>query len=161
MPKTPTDFAPFQSRIERSAKKITGSTILWVDDNHPTQNLRERRALSALGISIDIVGSTADALRLFEIAAKYDAVISDMDRPPQADNATPCYGSTDVKGAGCGLLKALHGKLGTGMPPTIIYAGSFDPSLGTPPYAIGITNRVDHLLQFVLDALERRGENPT
>jgi hypothetical protein len=43
------------------------------------------------------------------------------------------------------------------MPPAIIYLGSgFDPDLGTPPCALGITNRVDQLLQFVLDAVERR-----
>ena len=39
--------------------------------------------------------------------------------------------------------------------PTIFTAGNYEPERGTPPYAFGITNRVDELLNLLFDALER------
>ena len=40
--------------------------------------------------------------------------------------------------------------------PVIFYIGIFDPKLGIPGGAFGITNRPDELLHLVLDALERK-----
>jgi hypothetical protein len=39
--------------------------------------------------------------------------------------------------------------------PIIFIVGRLNPSLGTPPFAFGITNRVDECLNLVFDALER------
>lgn len=39
--------------------------------------------------------------------------------------------------------------------PTVFYASAIDWDRGTPPYAFGITNRVDHLLHYVMDIAER------
>ena len=39
--------------------------------------------------------------------------------------------------------------------PLIFTIGRFNPSLGTPPFAFGVTNRVDECLNLVFDALER------
>ena len=39
--------------------------------------------------------------------------------------------------------------------PTIFTVGNYDPSRGTPPYAFAITNRIDDLINYVFDALER------
>jgi hypothetical protein len=39
--------------------------------------------------------------------------------------------------------------------PVIFTVGLYDPSRGTPPYAFGITNRVDELLNLTFDILER------
>jgi hypothetical protein len=84
-------------------KPILSTTLLWVDDKHRIENIGERRALSALGISTDDVRSTEEALELFRFGATYDILISDMDRPGQPDNNAPCYGTPEPKGpaAGC------------------------------------------------------------
>jgi hypothetical protein len=39
--------------------------------------------------------------------------------------------------------------------PVVFTVGAYDPSRGTPPYAFGITNRVDELLNLLFDAIER------
>ncbi len=151
--KTPLEFAPFEERIKRLANKIAGASILWVDDNHPTQNLYERKAFAALGINIDMVKSTQDAISMINLTS-YDLIITDLSRPTQADEGTQC--GNGMHGAGCGLLRSLHEKLEDKQPPTLIYSSGFDPEKGVPGYAFGMTNRTDYLLQFVLDAVERR-----
>jgi hypothetical protein len=43
-----------------------------------------------------------------------------------------------------------------GMSQRLIFTvGRYQPERGTPPFAFGITNRVDELLNLVFDALER------
>ena len=39
--------------------------------------------------------------------------------------------------------------------PTIFTVAQLDPARGTPPYAFAITNRVDDLLNYTFDVLER------
>jgi len=39
--------------------------------------------------------------------------------------------------------------------PVIFTLGRFNPALGTPPFAFGINNRVDELLNLLFDVLER------
>ena len=151
--KTPEAFRKFEDRIKRLTPKIVGVSILWVDDKHPTQNLYERKAFSALGINVDMVNDTENAMKMAGIS-RYDVVITDMSRPRQPDDNASCGNGTS--GAGCGLLESLHNSLGERQPPTIVYSAGFDATHGTPAYAFGITNRTDHLLQYVLDAVERR-----
>jgi len=42
-------------RFASLAEKTKGAAILWVDDNHPYQNVAERRVFLAAGISVDTV----------------------------------------------------------------------------------------------------------
>ena len=54
--------------------------VLWVDD-HPENNLEERRFLEAQRIAVYTATSTEDALKLLAMyRGRYDAVISDMGR---------------------------------------------------------------------------------
>jgi hypothetical protein len=39
--------------------------------------------------------------------------------------------------------------------PTVFTVGQYDPDRGTPPYAFGITNQIDELLNLLFDVLER------
>jgi hypothetical protein len=153
--------------------------MLWVDDNHLQQNLSERRAFNALGISIDPVETTEDAKSLLwppykgGSDSRYDLILSDISRscdknrpgkecitdPQSKENTTPCFlesNNPHAHGAGCALAQWLHDTFQDDMPPVIFYAARFKQEWGTPSYAVGVTNRVDRLLQLVLDALERR-----
>jgi hypothetical protein len=155
--KTPQAFAPLEERIRRLAPKMAGASVLWVDDNHPIDNLFERHALSALGLGVDMVADTEEALKMLSLS-KYDVVVSDLDRPGQSDNGTSCGNAN--QGAGCGLLKSIHARFGVQQPPSIIYAASYDEGSGAPPYAFAVTDRTDYLFQYILDALDRRNIGP-
>ena len=124
----------------RSSKQIAGARVLWVDDR-PENNVYEQRSLEALGIHFDIATSTEDALILLS-ENKYDAVISDMGRPP------------DMR-AGYTLLQELRKrKIST---PFIIYAGSKRPqhvAEAREKGAIGTTNNPQELFEMVVDALK-------
>jgi len=126
----------------RVIKRAGESTVLWVDDR-PSNNIYERQALEALGISFVISTSTEDALE--KIARQsFDAIISDMGRPPD-----PQAGYTLLD-----KLRAIGNKT-----PFIIYAGSRKPehiAEAKRRGAIGCTNRPDELFQMVLAALGRR-----
>lgn len=56
------DLNALEERASRMSKKIQGARILWVDDGHPNRNILERSALEKLGIIIDTLKSTSDAL---------------------------------------------------------------------------------------------------
>jgi len=125
-------------RILRRAQR---TSVLWVDDN-PDNNVYERKSLEALGISFDLSLSTEDALDKLK-RRSYDAIISDMGRPP------------DPK-AGYTLLDRLR-KAGD-QTPFIIYAGSRSPEHRAEARrrgAIGCTNRANELFEMVLSALGR------
>jgi CheY-like chemotaxis protein len=83
------DSAPAPSRIAavaaqasdpRNRRRFEGARILWVDDQ-PRNNAYEVSTLKELGISIDEVLDTDDALNALSNRG-YDLVISDMGRPP-------------------------------------------------------------------------------
>jgi CheY-like chemotaxis protein len=86
-------------------QNLAGISILWVDD-HPLNNTHARHALEALGIRFSICTSTDDALEELK-RSSFDAVISDMGRPP------------DMR-AGYTLLEKMHEM--TFKIPFIIYA---------------------------------------
>jgi len=116
------------------------ATVLWVDD-HPKNNVNERRALEALGVTFLLAESTDDALRLAQ-QRRFDAIISDMNR-----------GLAD-RTAGLDLLDKL--RAAGDRTPYIIYAGgsaarSREDALAKG--AIGCTNRADELFQMVLGAI--------
>jgi hypothetical protein len=155
IPDTPATFKPIADRAKMIQNKLIGSFILWVDDENPSQNVQERRALESFGIHFDLASSTDEAIRWLD-RARYDAVISDVSRPPESTNNVPCFSSPLPAGAGCVMAAKMHQRYGDKMPPTIFYSANFPESAGTPPYGFGVTNRVDRLFQLVFDALERR-----
>jgi CheY-like chemotaxis protein len=114
--------------------------ILWIDDR-PDNNIFERRAMESYNIEFVLAKSTNEALdKITE--RHFDAVISDMGRPPD-------------RRAGYTLLEALRTR-GYGMP-YFIYARSRSPehvaeALGHG--AQGTTNVADELIAMVLSGLE-------
>jgi CheY-like chemotaxis protein len=128
----------------RLLRQARTSQILWVDDR-PSNNINERRALEALGIVIVISTSTEDALEKLKLKS-FDAIISDMGRPPDAR-------------AGYTLLDALRAS--GDKTPFIIYAGSRAPEHQAEAQrrgAIGCTNRANELFEMVLAAVGREAE---
>jgi CheY-like chemotaxis protein len=131
----------------RTVRQASGRRVLWVDDR-PENNVLERRSLEAIGIKFDLSTSTDDALNRLATGS-YDAVISDMGRPPDAR-------------AGYTLLDTMRKKgIAT---PFIIYAGSNAPEHKKEARshgALGTTNRADELFTLVLSALgiDRTGLN--
>jgi CheY-like chemotaxis protein len=122
-------------------RRASRSTVLWVDDR-PDNNVYERQALEALGINFVLATSTDEALK--EVARKrFDAVISDMGRPPDSR-------------AGYTLLDALRSD--GDQTPFIIYASSNSPehiAESRRHGAIGCTNNANELFRMVLSALGR------
>jgi CheY-like chemotaxis protein len=131
-------------RVIRRAQR---STVLWVDDR-PNNNVHEREALEALGVRFVLATSTEEAIerikrRSASGAGPFDAVISDMGRPPDPR-------------AGYTLLDQLQAS--GDQTPFIIYAGSRTPEHWAEARrhgAVGCTNRPDELFEMVLTALRR------
>lgn len=168
------------SRFARMSENTKGATLLWVDDNHPYQNVTERRVFLAANIYVDLANSTHEAMNWLS-RSKYDVVVTDMDRP--GDLPERCLTGPELPTAGCALLKkvsdcfSLPGTansertLGEGipsddcrqvvamqknqLPALIVYSARYPQNLGVP-YRARITNRADELFGFVLDALEQR-----
>lgn len=127
----------------RVIRRASRSTVLWVDDN-PDNNIYERQSLEALGVSFVLARSTDEALK--QIARqRFDAVISDMGRPPDSR-------------AGYTLLDKLRSS--ENQTPFIIYAGSRDPehiAESRRHGAVGCTNNANELFEMVLSTLGRMG----
>jgi hypothetical protein len=131
-------------------------TCFWVDDKNPSQNVQERRSLENFAIKFDLASSTDEAFKWLD-RAHYDAVISNIHRPNEKTiNDTPCFSEPPPAGAGCVMAKMMHERYGDRMPPLIFYSARYPQSSGVPPFAFGVTNRVDQLFYLVFDALERR-----
>lgn len=125
-------------RAEKIAKTIEGGRILFVNDI-PDEMRHVISILKSLGMSVEIATSTAQAL--LQLTSKaYDVVISDMSRNNIGDEGLRFLNETI--------------KLGIARP-TIFTVGHYEPERGVPPFAFGITNRVDELLNLVFDAFER------
>jgi len=113
--------------------------ILWVDDR-PSNNTYEREAMGRLGIVFELSTSTDDALAKISTRS-YDAIISDMGRPPDDR-------------AGYTLLDRLR-RDGLQVP-FVIYAGSRSPEHFDEAVrhgAVGSTNRPSELIDLVRQAL--------
>jgi CheY-like chemotaxis protein len=131
-----------EQALRRARKHLSifhDAQFLWVDD-HPENNLNERRMFRQLKAEIDTARSTEEALGILK-NSRYDLVISDMDR---GDEPT----------AGLKFLEQFRKVDKT--TPVIFYIGIFDAAKGVPAEAFGITNRPDELLHLTLDALERK-----
>jgi CheY-like chemotaxis protein len=126
------------NRAKQHLKVFARAKILWLDD-HPENNLNERRMFRQLQAETDTAKNTEEALEMLR-GGQYDLVISDMRR---GDDVT----------AGLEFLQRFRKE--NECTPVIFYLGVFDPQKGTPAQAFGITNRPDELLHLTLDALER------
>ncbi len=156
----------------RLANKTRGATVLWVDDQHPYQNVRERRVLIAAGMTVDLAKSTKEAMEWLQ-RAKYDIVITDASRPDELENPkAECQPGSAIQNAGCALLGivgrcyelqsddpdcvVMRRQPGARAPKMIVYAGGYDPASGTPAFAMGMTNRSDQLFRLVLQTMNDR-----
>ncbi len=133
-------------RAQRIREVLQGAHILWVDD-HPENNIAERNILgSSFEMYVDIALSTDKAILMLQEKNKsgehYDVVISDMERDGKHKEGEQ-------------LLKMMRKKHKMDVP-VIFYVGKYDPKKGIPPYAFGMTSRPDHLLHYIMDALERQ-----
>jgi CheY-like chemotaxis protein len=121
----------------RKIRRIENSRVLWVDDN-PGNNLYERQSLEALGVNSVTATSTDDAIDKIRYQ-KFDAIISDMSRPPDDT-------------AGYTLLEKLR-SLGDSTP-FIIYGGSRQPRAESIRRGVlGHTNNPTELFSLVLSVL--------
>jgi CheY-like chemotaxis protein len=125
-------------RVARLSKLASGTRLLLVNDL-PHQMAAPVTLFEQIGIIVQTAVTSEEALSLLA-AHPFDVVVSDMAR-----------GS--IQDEGLRFLAAAR-KAGIHRP-TIFTVGRYEPWRGTPPYAFGITNRVDELLNLVLDAIER------
>ncbi|WP_431324705.1 hypothetical protein [Rhizobium sp. YTU87027] len=161
IPRTYREFKPIPDRAGAIQDKLRGAYVLWVDDGGYSQNILARHALESFGIRFDLASATDKAFKMMD-QFRYDAVISDVSRPSEGDiDNTPCFSAPQPAGVGCVMVKEMHDKYGSDMPPAIFYSAKYPRSAGTPPYALGVTNRLDLLFGLVFDALERRMPDET
>ncbi|HLF86109.1 MAG TPA: response regulator [Nitrospiria bacterium] len=132
------DRSQLFKRLSWVAPILEGAQILWVDDN-PENNIQETSILRSFGIIVDQAESTENALHMLG-KKKYDAIISDMARNGVSDEGLRFVAEM--------RKRDMHQR-------TIFYVGLFFESERLPAGAFAITNRPDHLLHYVLDALER------
>jgi ActR/RegA family two-component response regulator len=107
------EFAKASDRVQREEiprQTATVKRVLWVDDR-PNNNIYERRAMEAYNVEFTLALSTDEALAHLK-NNKFDAIISDMGRPPDPQ-------------AGYTLLGAV--RTTDERTPFFIYAGSRDP----------------------------------
>lgn len=131
-----------QVATPRAIQRVGKSVVLWVDDK-PENDIHERQALEALGVSFVLALSTDEALENFK-RQTFDAIISDMARPPDSQ-------------AGYTLLDKLRAS--GDRTPFIIYAGSSAPEHRTEARgkgALGCTHRADELFDMVISAIGQR-----
>jgi CheY-like chemotaxis protein len=125
-------------RAARLQTLIRGARILLVNDV-PSEMEHVTAILRQLGVDVEVVTTTDEALsRLHQNA--YDVIVSDMRRGTSEDE---------------GLKFITRMRQGRIQRRTILTVGRYQPDRGTPPYAFGITNRVDELLNLLFDAIER------
>jgi CheY-like chemotaxis protein len=125
-------------RVARLSQLTRGTQLLLVNDV-PQEMATPIKLFEEIGIIVRSAATTREALDLLA-AQQFDVVVSDMARGPIQDE-----GIRFLKAARAASLQRL----------TIFTVGRYQPERGTPPYAFGITDRVDELLNLVLDAIER------
>jgi len=125
-------------RAARSENVFRGARLLLVNDL-PNQMSYVIEILRDLGIEVRVETSSEAALEALS-SDTFHVVISDMERDAVQDEGIRFLTQMRKKGI---------------IIPVIFTVGRFNPELGTPAFAFGITNRIDECLNFVFDALER------
>ena len=113
--------------------------VLWVDDR-PDNNIFERAAMEKYNVQFVLANSTEEAIAKLS-SAPFDAIISDMGRPPDPR-------------AGCTLLQAVRSR--GNQTPYFIYAGSRAAQHVVESLrrgAQGTTNIPTELIQMVITSL--------
>jgi hypothetical protein len=118
---------------------LSSTYVDLVEYRAAAANALER--LGQQGIRMEVFGArpTDATSACFDEIGESDA-FSDMER-------------NGVQDEGIRFLNNLRRR--SSAPPVIFSIGRLDPTLGTPPFAFGITSRVDECLNLLLDALER------
>lgn len=127
----------------RSLSRFSSGRVLWVDDN-PSSNTYLINAFRELGIVVDTSLSTDDALARINSGPGYDAIITDMGRPPDAK-------------AGYTLLEAL--KQRGVKTPVLIFAGSDSDEhrhMARAAGAVDSTNKAQRVFEFVTQVIEHK-----
>ena len=135
---SPEDRGQVARRAQRLAPLVRGAQVLIVNDN-PRDMLNFEQILRNLELQVDVARTTEGALSNMGIR-HYDVIISDMEREGVSDEGQRFLQETVDRGINR---------------PTIFGVRQLDPDRGIPPYAFGITNRTDELLNLLFDALER------
>ncbi len=125
-------------RAARIPNLIRGADVLLVNDI-PDEMSQVTDMLRGLGLNVQVETSSENALSALANHT-FSTVISDMRRGTVEDE-------------GVRFLKTMRDQ-GI-LVPVIFTIGRLNPALGTPPFAFGITNRVDELLNLLFDVLER------
>jgi CheY-like chemotaxis protein len=128
-----------QSQVGIEQEPVAPKVVLWVDDR-PNNNIYERAAMEKYGLRFVLAKSTDEAIKQLH-NARFDAIISDMGRPP------------DYR-AGYTLLKAVRDS--GNQTPYFIYAGSRAPEHVVEALrrgAQGTTNVAAELIEMVIDRL--------
>ena len=125
-------------RAARLHMLIRGARVLIVNDV-PSEMQHVIAILHELGIDVEVVTATEEALSRLRQQV-YDVIVSDMRRGTSVDEGLRF------------LTRMVQDRIHR---PTILTVGQYQPDRGTPPYAFGITNRVDELLNLLFDAIER------
>jgi CheY-like chemotaxis protein len=129
--------SPVLRRAQLVRPALEGARALWVDD-HPRNNAFECRTLMALGVAVETVTTTKDALARVR-GDRFDVILSDMARS-RPDSGLNLLRS--LREAGC-------------QTEVVFYVGRVDPAKGVPVGAFGIADKPQPLLHLVLDVLER------
>lgn len=128
-------------RSERIADLAAGTKILLVNDVSKEMDA-VTSMLGRLGMLVTIATDSDAAIEQLK-KSYFDAIIFDMRRHGVADEGT----------------RFLQRSLREGVArPNIFTVGDYHPEKGTPAYAFGITNRVDELMHYVFDVVERYRE---
>ena len=125
-------------RAARLQNVIRGAEVLLVNDI-PDEMRHVIDILRNLGLNVQVETSSEHALSALT-NQPFNVVISDMQRGTIQDE-------------GIRFLKKMRDE--DIQVPVIFTVGRFNPARGTPPFAFGITNRVDECLNLLFDVLER------
>jgi DNA-binding winged helix-turn-helix (wHTH) protein/CheY-like chemotaxis protein len=141
-PDTPAAETPTTRSATSSRQATEPPRVLWVDDT-PSNNLREREALAALGVTFALAESTEAVLQRLA-ASSYDLIISDMSR--EGDPT-----------AGYAFLKAVRDRGHTTR--FVIYTTECNRAQmheARSRGALGCASQVSELMQLSIAALETK-----
>lgn len=131
--------------VSKTTQKPTAekwrNRILWVDDR-PENNIYERQAFEAQGLTFQLALSTAEALNYLE-REKFAAIISDMGRKEGSNEGYVLLSKIREMG-----LKT----------PYVIYAGSNLPEhkrMARENGALGATNKASELFEMVMNVIHK------
>jgi hypothetical protein len=146
--------ADVQKQLQRRFSNIADADahILWVDDDFPYENVRERRVLAALSVTVDLARSTDEAFEWLN-RAQYDVLITDLTRA--RDVAGKCPGGKENQPrAGCDFINKVQASPDLATTPIIVYAGNI-VGIVSPTKNLAVTNRAGDLFNAIIDAVER------